>query len=219
MKRRAQLAVIALLMAFVLPMVLSSDASSSNSESQLLSTETTSAEYLLADYKAWEAKYVENGGDRNVVMSMGYVKGLSTEKMNAAGQVTLNLIDGIVSVQAEGLSKDEAWDFWLIDNGPGSSVTPDAEDAMVRVGSLNHRGKFAKLEANLGSEAFVNFDPDLYVVTRADKNPAEERILVGTTTLFHRLYQSDRRGQFGKLADMDLPLSRSCGARQGQPVD
>ena len=205
MKKRAQLSLIAFLMAFVVPMVLSNGEASSDSESQLVSTGMTSADYLLADYKAWEAKYVENGGDRNVVMPMGYIKGLSTKKTNAAGQVTLNLIDGTVSVQAEGLSKAEAWDFWLIDNGPGSSVTPDAGDTMVRVGGLKHRGKFAKLEANLGSEAFVNFDPDLYVVTRAGKNPADERILVGTTTFFHRLYQSGRRGQFGQLADMDLP--------------
>lgn len=205
MRNKAKLALIAFLMAFAVPMVLSSGEASSDSGSQLLSTEITSADYLLADYKAWEAKYLENGGDRNVVMSMGYSKGLSTEKTNAAGQVTLNLIDGIVSVKAEGLSKGESWDFWLIDNGPGSSVTPDAEDAMVRVGSLKHRGNLAKLEANLGSEAFVNFDPDVYVVTRAGKNPAEERILVGTTTLYHRLYRSGQRGQFGQLADMDLP--------------
>jgi hypothetical protein len=192
-------------MALVVPMVLLTGEASSDSKSQLLSTEMTSADYLLADYKAWEAKYLENGGDRNVVMPMGYSKGLSSEKMNAFGQVTLNLIDGIVSVNAEGLSRGESWDFWLIDNGPGSSVTPDAEDAMVHVGRLKHQGKLAKLEANLGSKAFVNFDPDLYVVTRAGKNPAEERILVGTTTLFHRLYKSGQRGQFGKLADMDLP--------------
>lgn len=205
MKKKAQLALIAFLMAFMVPMVLSSGEASSDSESQPLSTGLTSADYLLADYKAWEAKYVENGGDRNVVMSMGYLKGLSTEKTNASGLVTLNLIDGTVSVKAEGLSKGESWDFWLIDNGPGSSVTPDTGDAMIGVGRLKHQGKFAKLEANLGSEVFVNFDPDLYVVTRGDKNPAEERILVGTTTLFHRLYQSGQRGQFGKLADMDLP--------------
>src|SRR5215207_9207237 len=202
MKKKVKLAVIAFLIAFAVPMVLSSVESSS--ESQPLSAGMTDAEYLLADYKAWEAKYLENGGDRNVVMSMGYMKGLSTEKRNAFGQATLNLIDGTVSVQAEGLSRGEAWDFWLIDNGPGSSVTPDAEDAMVRVGSLKHQGKLAKLEANLGSKAFVDFDPDLYVITRADKNPAEERILVGTTTLFHRLYRSGQRGQFGQLADMDL---------------
>ncbi len=203
MKKKVKLAVIAFLIAFAVPMVLSTVESSS--ESQLLSTGMTSADYLLADYKAWEAKYLENGGDRNVIMPMGWSKGLSTEKMNASAQVTLNLIDGIVSVQAEGLSKGESWDFWLVDNGPGSSVTPEAEDAMVRVGSLKHQGKLAKLEANLGSKAFVDFDPDLYVVTRGGKNPAEERILVGTTTLFHRLYQSGRRGEFGKLADMDLP--------------
>jgi hypothetical protein len=204
MKKRVQLALVAFLMAFVVPMVLSSREASSDSGSQLLSTGMTSADYLLADYKAWEAKYVENGGDRNVVMSMGYFKGLSTEKTNASGQVTLNLIDGIVSVQAEGLSKKESWDFWLIDNGPRSSITPDAEDAMVRVGSLKHQGKLAKLEAKLGSKAFVDFDPDLYVVTRAGKNPAQERILVGTTTLFNRLYRSGQRGHFGELADMDL---------------
>lgn len=205
MKKRTQLALIAFLIAFAATMVLSNGGSSADSEPQLLKTEMTSAEYLLADYKAWEAKYVENGGDRNVVMSMGYLKGLSTEKINAAGQVTLNLIDGTVSVQAEGLSRKESWDVWLIDNGPGSSVTPDAEDAMVHVGTLKHQGKLAKLEANLGSKAFVDFDPDLYVVTRAGKNPAEERILVGTTTLFQRLYRSGQRGQFGQLADMDLP--------------
>src|SRR5687768_5083909 len=205
MKKRTQLALIAFLIAFAVPMVLSSGGSSADSESQLLKTEMTSADYLLADYKAWEAKYVENGADRNVVMSMGYLKGLSSKKTNAFGQVALNLIDGIVSVQAEGLSKGEAWDFWLIDNGPRSSVTPDAEDAMVRVGTLKLRGKVAKLEANLGSKAFVDFDPDLYVVTRAGKNPADERILVGTTTLFHRLYRSGQREQFGQLADMDLP--------------
>ena len=202
MKKRAQLALIAFLMAFVVPMVLSGGEASSDSEQ--LST-MNSADYLLADYKVWEAKYVENGGDRNMVMSMGYMKGLSTEKMNASGQVTLNLIDGTVSVQAEGLSRREAWDFWLIDNGRRSSVTPDADDAMVLVGSLKHGDQFAKLEANLGSEVFVNFDPDLYVVTRAGKSPEEERILVGTTTLFHRLYRSGQRGQFGQLADMDWP--------------
>src|SRR5215813_2618958 len=105
MKKRVQLALVAFLMAFVVPMVLSSREASSDSGSQLLSTGMTDADYLRADYKAWEAKYLENGGDRNVVMSMGYFKGLSTEKTNASGQVTLNLIDGIVSVQAEGLSK------------------------------------------------------------------------------------------------------------------
>lgn len=205
MKKRAKLIVIAFLMAFAVPMVLSTAESSSDSNSQLRSTDISSAEYLLADYKVWEAKYVENGGDRNVVMSMGYLKGLSTEKINASAQVTLNLIDGIVSVEAGGLSKREAWDLWLIDNGPGSSVIPDAKDVMVRVGRLKYQGTVAKLDANLGNKAFVDFDPDLYVVTRAGKNPTEERILVGTTTLFHRLYRSGQRGQFGKLADMDLP--------------
>ncbi|HEU4508257.1 MAG TPA: hypothetical protein VFR78_08475 [Pyrinomonadaceae bacterium] len=205
MKKRAHLAVIAFLVAFAVPMVLTSGGSSADSDSKFVRTGMTDADYLLADYKVWEAKYLENGGDRNVVMSLGWFKGLSTEKTNASGQIKLNLLDGIVSVEAEGLSRKESWDVWLVDNGPGSSVTPDANDTMVHVGSLKHHGKLAKLEANLGSKAFADFDPDLYVVTRAGKKPSEERVLVGSTTLFQRLYRSGQRGQFGQLADMDLP--------------
>ena len=185
-------------------LLLRSGHTSSDSENGLLYTGMSSAEYLLADYKLWEATYVRNGGDRNMVISMGWFKGLSTENTVASGQVKLNLIDGTVSVEAGGLSKEEGWDFWLIDNGPRSSVTPDPDDVMVRIGRLSHEGKVAKLEANLGGEAFVEFDPDLYIVTRANKSPIEERVLVGTTTLFHRLYRSGQRGHFGVLADAEL---------------
>ena len=188
----------------VLPvLLLSGGAASSDSENKLLYTGMSSAELLLADYKSWEADYLEKGGDRNMVMSMGWFKGLSTENTAASGWVKLNLIDGTVSVEAGGLSKDEGWDLWLIDNGPRSSVVPDSDDVMVRVGSLSHKGKISMLEANLGSEAFSEFDPDLYIVTRAGKSPVEERVLVGSTTLFHRLYRSGQRGHFGVLADAE----------------
>ncbi len=199
--KRMKLALIAFLIACTLPvLLLSSDTSSSND--QLLRTGMSSADYLLADYQKWEAEYVKNGGDRNVVFGLGWSKGLSTEKTDGQGLVKLDLINGTISVEARGLPKGEGWDFWLIDNGT-SSVIPDSDDVIVRGGSLKHDGKVARLEATLGSDAFADFDPDLYIVARAGKSPTEERVLVGTTTLFHRLYRSGQRGQFGLLADSE----------------
>src|SRR5688500_7426475 len=94
-----KLSAIVFLMACMLPMLFLSGETSSDSENQFLYTGMSSAEYLLADYKVWEAEYVKNGGDRNLVMAMGWFKGLSTEKTVASGQVKLNLIEGIVSVE------------------------------------------------------------------------------------------------------------------------
>lgn len=208
--RRLKLLVIVMLLACAVPFLLSGRKASSDAENPLLSsTGRGSVESLEVAYKAWEETYVKAGGDRNLVIPMGWFKGLSTGETAAHGRAQLNLVEGLVSVEVNGLARNEAWDFWLVDNGRGSNVTPDAEDAMVRVGSLQHGSEAAKLEANLGSEAFETFDPDLVVVTRAGNSPIEDRVIVGTTTLFNRLYRSNQGAHLGVLADMDLPPKRT----------
>jgi hypothetical protein len=131
---------------------------------------------------------------------MGLFKGLSTEQTYARGTATLNLIDGTVSVAIDGLPKAEGWDVWLVDNGVGS-VLPEAGENMLRIGSLQFEGKAAKLKADLGKSAFSNFELDLIVITKAGMSPIENRALVGTTTLFNRLYRTKQRGDFGRLSD------------------
>lgn len=176
----------------------------------------TGARALLADYKEWEARYVENGGDRNVVVAMGWYAGLSTEKTKASGSVKLNLVDGVVSAEVTGLPRTQTFDLWLIDNGPGSTVLPEAGDAMKRVGTFKQRGKVAKVEARLGERAFAEYDPDLFVVSRTGMTPVESRLIVGTTTFFNRLYRSGQRGQFGLLADAEpLPTTPQADEEPG----
>ncbi|HLG13582.1 MAG TPA: hypothetical protein VJH03_03530 [Blastocatellia bacterium] len=157
-------------------------------------------ETLEANYKEWEEQFLTGGGDRNVVLAMGWFKGLSTESTPAQGTARLDLVEGKVSVEVTGLPKSSGWDFWLIDDLVGTA-TPDRGDKLVRAGGLKHEGKTAKLEVSLGSDAFTAFEVDFVAITRAGKNPVEERVLMGTTTLFHRLYRSARRGEFGVLGD------------------
>lgn len=189
-----------LIMACALPVLFFSGKASSETESASLGL--SSVETFNANYKAWEAEYVKNGGDRNMVLAMGWFKGLSTGHSQASGVARLNLIDGVVSVEINGLPKDENWDLWMIDSAAGT-IMPEANDNMRRVGSLNFEGKLAKFYANLGSDTFKNFDMDLIVVTKSGKNPTEDRTLIGTTSLFPRLYRSAQRGQFGVLSDAD----------------
>jgi hypothetical protein len=190
-----------LLVACALPVLLLSG-KASDDDSGPANLGLSSVEAFNANYKAWEKEYVKNGGDRNVVMSMGWFKGLSTGQSRANGLAKLNLIDGVVSVSIDGLSKDDGWDLWMIDSAAGS-IMPEPADNMRRLGTLSFDGKVAKYEASLGSDTFKSFDLDLIIVTKAGKNPTEDRTLVGTTSLFPRLYRSKQRGQFGTLADAD----------------
>lgn len=157
-------------------------------------------EALESNYKLWEEQYVKAGGDRNIALAMGWFKGLSTEETYAKGVTKLNLVDGTVSVEVTGLAKSEDFDFWMIDDLVGSAA-PEEGDKLVRVGRLTRKGKVATLEANLGSEVFADFEVDFVAITRAGKSPVQERLLMGSTTLFHRLYRSAQRGQFGVLSD------------------
>ncbi|HET6892297.1 MAG TPA: hypothetical protein VFH31_14440, partial [Pyrinomonadaceae bacterium] len=192
-----------LTIACALPVLFLSGKTSSEPDPSLAGLGLGSLETFNSNYKAWEAEYVKNGGDKNMVLAMGWFKGLSTGNSYARGVAKLNLIDGIVSVEINGLAKNESWDLWMIDSAAGRSIKPESDDAMLRVGSLKHEGKVARLEANLGSDAFSRFDMDLIIVTKAGKNPTEDRTLIGTTSLFHRVYRSAQQGQFGVLADAD----------------
>jgi hypothetical protein len=198
--RLVKLITIAALMGYALFVTLSGSGVTSAANSEYSSSGLGSAESLEANYNAWEAQYTKDGGDRNWVIPMGWFKGLSTEHHYGRGKATLNLVDGTVSVEVEGLPDAEGWDVWLIDNGVGS-VLPEAGENMMRIGSLKREAKVAKLKADLGSRAFADFELDLIVVTKAGMSPAENRMLVGTTTLFHRLYRTKQRGEFGKLSD------------------
>ena len=62
-----------------------------------------------------------------------------------------------------------------------------------------------KTRASFGHEVSPDFEPDFIAITPAGKSPVEDRLLTGQTTLFHRLYHSEKQGRFGVLPDSDKP--------------
>ncbi|HXQ71282.1 MAG TPA: hypothetical protein VN844_12380 [Pyrinomonadaceae bacterium] len=197
------LTLVSLLIACALPVLFLSGKAASEPDPSLAGLGFGSLETFDANYKAWEAEYLKNGGDQNLVLSMGWFKGLSTGNSYANGTATFNLVDGDVAVAINGLPKDEGWDVWMVDSAPGRSIGLENDDNMLRLGSLKHEGKAASLVAHLGKDAFTTFNMDLIIVTKAGQNPIEDRTLIGTTSLFHRVYHSKQQGQYGVLADAD----------------
>ncbi len=194
-----KLSLIALLAVFTLSALFLSG--QTTSEANEHSTGAATVESLEANYRIWQAEYEKSGGDRNMLLPVGAFQGISTEFVNAHGEARLNLDDGTIRVDIKELPRSEEYDVWLVDNtsGPSNGILPEEGDPMIRVGRLNRQGNDAKLEARLDSNTFDSFELDLLVVTRAGKNPVENRVLIGTVTLFHRLHRSEKRGEFGVL--------------------
>jgi hypothetical protein len=192
-------------------LIFEGEVSSNPENDSLLSTGLGSVETLEAGYKAWTDNFEQNGGERNIILPMSSSRVTTSEQASAYGLATLNLIDKTVSVEVRGFPESDALDFWLIDNASasGGTVLPEEGDALVRVGSLSHEDGVAKLDASFGQEVSPDFEPDFIAVTPAGKSPVEERLLTGQTTLFHRLYHSEKQGRFGVLSDSD---------KSGQPV-
>jgi hypothetical protein len=202
-----KLAVIAFLAACTLPVLLMGVEESPDPTDQLTSTGMGSADTLIARYQTWEASYVKSSGEGNIVLPLTPSRTLSTEFVDAGGQVKINVINGTIEAEVEGLPRTEGWDVWVIDNisGPNMSVMPEAGDAMIHIGSLKHEGKVARLHTVLDAETTANLDPDMAVVTRSGLSPVEDRTLGGIITLYQELYLSGQRGHFGELNDVDPP--------------
>ncbi len=165
-------------------------------------------------FSKWVAAHERAGGDRNVVLGLGWSKALSKEYTKAAGRVRLDLLDGAVSVEARNLPEGVS-EVWLVDNvdRPGDSCAPEVGDAFIRVGSLVREGEVARLEADLGDDAFAKFDVDVALVAREGKGPVSGGVLFGSPTFFQRFYrQATRAGQNPSLAMLEHP-ARSIGVR------
>src|SRR5258708_25332958 len=95
---------------------------------------------VRADFQEWSARHAANGGDHNVIFSLGWAKGLSTENTEAEGLARLDLVASAAQVELSGLPAGN-WDVWIVQNQPGGSIMPEPGDRMHRLGSLTTEGE------------------------------------------------------------------------------
>ena len=131
------------------------------------------------------------GGDPPdvVTLSLSNLRGLSSEAVNAGGQVTVNLATGTVNSLVQLLPADGTFDLWLIDNKPGAGHTTFAHqgDDLLKVGTYAPASGGQTVSISLGSPAFTSFFPDRAFVVRSGESPVDGFVLTGPSTLFTRL--------------------------------
>lgn len=171
------------------------DAPRSSSASALAVSRTS---LLETTYGQWRAQHEAQGGDHNVIIGLGYSKGLSTEPTEGRGLAALDLMNGEVFVSITGLEAPEKAEVWLVDNrpGPGASVAPQETDGLWKAGALQGGGSAdrtsGELTARLPEGFLEDFEIDLVVITRRGATPLDGGLIFGTRSLFQRLYTQER---------------------------
>jgi cytochrome c peroxidase len=124
-----------------------------------------------------------------VTMSLSNLRGLSSEAVNAGGQVSVDLATGSVKSIAWLLPADGTFDLWLVDNRPGPGYTTFAElgDVLRKVGTYSPSSGTHSLSVALDVSAFSGFFPDRAFLVRSGSSPVEGFVLTGPSTLFTRL--------------------------------
>ena len=135
-------------------------------------------------------RFVANAPSPNVVaLSLSNLRGVSSEAVNAGGQVAVDIAAGTVDSFVQLLPLEGSFDLWLIDNrpGPDGSTLAQHRDNLKKVGTYVAVSGGHRLSASLGKTAFTGFFPDRAFVVRSGDSPVNGFMLTGPSTFFARL--------------------------------
>lgn len=150
---------------------------------------------VLRKYESWKERLSES--EPVLVFGLRWSKVLSRQRLRGHGQASLDLRNGAVSVEVEGLSTNAALDVWLVEKRlePKRSAVSAPGGRVNRLGALTHRkGGRATLDARLERD-YAKFELDYIVVTPAGKTPHEAGMLFGRPSLFQKLYLAEMAGE------------------------
>ena len=164
-----------------------------NEEERSVTTEVqpiaglASVDGLQKTYDKWADTY-RASDPQGPVTALLWNRGLSREHSTAKGIAQFNLERGTVSVRIKDLEDPEISDVWLVENRPGEgrSILPEDGDRLLKLGVLNFGGGNAWLDANV--DRLSGFVPDIVVVSRRGQHPGRHGVLVGTTSLFQKMF-------------------------------
>lgn len=123
------------------------------------------------------------------------LRGITSESMNAGGNVSIDFASGSVVSKVRGLPANGAFDLWLIKNrpGPGHTTLAERQDLLLKVGAYHLQAGAYELSVSLDPSEFATFVPDRAFVVRSSQTPLSTFVLTGSSTLFDRLLRRQVR--------------------------
>src|SRR5215471_18240635 len=146
-------------------------------------------------------KGVPAGQSHVLTMPLVALRGITSESMNAKGQVIIDLPTGSVTSKVRGLPADGAFDLWVIENrpAPGHTTLAEPHDILMRVGSYRAQScptpepTLLCVSVSLGANTFATFLPDRAFVVRSNQSPLTSFVLTGSETILDRLMRRQVR--------------------------
>ena len=155
----------------------------------------------MANFAKWVGSYKDQVGGASQSVYLHRIPGLSEEDATATGRVAVNLENGAVTVQVDGLLPPESGTTYavlLVDNtpGPGNSVALDrgpGGDSLIDVGALVFHDSQAGLEAMVGPRRLDDFELDMAIVTRRSPSGSEAIVIGGLFSVVQKIAARDRQ--------------------------
>jgi len=148
-------------------------------------------ETLLGKYEGWKKTYQQSVGDQDLVIGLGYVMGLSKDFSEAIGQMDIDLTNGEVSVQVQNLPESQDYEVVLMDSP--NNVHENVETKTLLLGGLVQTKDTWELNTTLDKNDLRGFEIDQVVVTKAGMSHHEGIMIVGSPSLFQKLYYNELR--------------------------
>jgi len=153
-------------------------------------TGNSNVQNVQTAYAQWKNSLIANGIHQKLILPLHYSKGRSSQFTTAQGQAIMNLSDGFLTIEVKNLPDNKNYDVWLVDNraDPINTNTRQSHQRQQNVGTLESQGEIATLHRQLHSEVQGGFQLDLLIIAPTGTDPEETTLLIGTPSLFQRLY-------------------------------
>jgi cytochrome c peroxidase len=170
---------------------------------------------LITAFDHYVSTLSSSGAGRVLMMPLTSLRGLTNESFNAGGTVRIDLGDGSVVSQIQGLPSADSFDLWLIDNqaGVGQTTFAESQDVLLKVGTYSWTAGQHTLAVTVGSPLMSGFFADRAFVVRSNQSPLGAFVLTGSSTTFDRLIHRQVRfvGEENAAVGFDptAPLTRA----------
>jgi cytochrome c peroxidase len=145
---------------------------------------------LRRRYQEWKQKIRDHEGKEHSTLSLISPTSHSTAHSEPHGRVVFDFATGRISAEVFGLSAEPPLELWLT-NGARLFSAPDG-GAVWRVGSFRENGDRAVLDESIASLLNAAFEIEQVIVAPASSDPLQSALLVGSPSLFQRLYAAEQ---------------------------
>lgn len=147
-----------------------------------------SPETLLRKYQLWKQDYLRQNGPTTLKMPLRYSKAFAEQETTASGTLYINLLQGQLTANLEGLEEHQGYTLWLV-GGENNAQQPEKA---IKIQEFAASSAQTELAVQLDKQALRDLTIKRMVVTKAEQATPSPAILAASPSLFQRMFFSDQ---------------------------